>query len=485
MVDAKTDYEQHSFLDGWKDRVVTTGNPSVRNDKATSTLYASTRALVEIPIFPSSMFDVQEILSTTTEKGDPLPANKSLELMIDCTMTAMNRPHMSQYENRYSIDWGMYEPAAAFKVNALTDAGTSIRCQRPSEQCVCTAASSTAGSTITLTVDDTTGFAVNEYVSFGEGFLNTYGYYGKISALTATSLDIVLTKYAFDNSTPSPLPTLLEGMPVIKGGFVFPDSTTYTTNATLAGDIASQIRTLFNWTSSTEKVFVDYNDDTKFYIHPDGTNMNGFVFDPFELEEANNDRNTILPVDCFPAALSLKGKKSDDTLDYVQPMTINLGEIASVEKDFASVVEEVIRRINMAGHPDAKNSTGGSAFDPPPLFTASPSRQHWKPHGYVRAFVIHQWRQDRRTAFRLSSAVLCSCIGAQLCSVVDQQFTTLQAQASGWVWWVVGDEQPSLQSQPFLRHFRLDGETLFPITTLQVRLTGQRISTIPFALTMV
>lgn len=471
MADAKTDYEQHSFLDGWKDRLVTTGNPSVRNDKATSTLYASTRALVEIPIFPSSMFDVQEILSTTTEKGDPLPANKSLELMIDCTMTAMNRPHMSQYENRYSIDWGMYEPAAAFKVNALTDAGTSIRCQRLSEQCVCTAASSTAGSTITLTVDDTTGFAVNEYVSFGEGFLNTYGYYGKISALTATSLDIVLTKYAFDNSTPSPLPTLLEGMPVIKGGFVFPDSTTYTTNATLAGDIASQIRTLFNWTSSTEKVFVDYNDDTKFYIHPDGTNMNGFVFDPFELEEANNDRNTILPVDCFPAALSLKGKKSDDTLDYVQPMTINLGEIASVEKDFASVVEEVIRRINMAGHPDAKNSTGGSAFDPPPLFTASPSSANTGSHmGYVRAFVGSS--VESRTGENGVSIVIHSTVpGASgrnfavwLTNNSPYAYKPKQAVGFGGLL-ATNSRHYKANSFPAPLPLGLDGETFVPITT--------------------
>ena len=57
-VDAKPEWKQHTFLEGWKDRTVSGGNASVRNDHQTSTDYASTRALVELPLFPSMFYDV-------------------------------------------------------------------------------------------------------------------------------------------------------------------------------------------------------------------------------------------------------------------------------------------------------------------------------------------------------------------------------------------------------------------------------------------
>ena len=105
-IDIKPDRTEHSFLPVWKDKVIGADNPSVRNDRQTSTYYASTRALVELPLFPSMFFDVEQRLATSTKKRSPLPANKSMELVLDATMTAMNRPQMKDYESRNAIDWG-------------------------------------------------------------------------------------------------------------------------------------------------------------------------------------------------------------------------------------------------------------------------------------------------------------------------------------------------------------------------------------------
>ena len=103
-IDVSASRTEHSFLPIWKDRVIGTGNPSVRNDRQTSTYTASTRALVEIPLFPSMFYDIEKRLETSETKRTPLPADQSMEMVVDCTMTATNRPHMQQYESRYAID---------------------------------------------------------------------------------------------------------------------------------------------------------------------------------------------------------------------------------------------------------------------------------------------------------------------------------------------------------------------------------------------
>jgi hypothetical protein len=60
-MDSRPIWDEHTNLKGWKDRIIGSGNPSVRNDSQTSTHYASTRALVEIPLFPSMFYDVEKI----------------------------------------------------------------------------------------------------------------------------------------------------------------------------------------------------------------------------------------------------------------------------------------------------------------------------------------------------------------------------------------------------------------------------------------
>ena len=82
-IDSKPLWDQHENLIGWKDRISSANNPSVRNDKQTSTHYASTRALVELPLFPM-FYDVDKIHGDDNEKAHP--KRKSVQLEIDCTM---------------------------------------------------------------------------------------------------------------------------------------------------------------------------------------------------------------------------------------------------------------------------------------------------------------------------------------------------------------------------------------------------------------
>ena len=100
-IDIKATRKENPHLSGWKDVIMSANNPSVRNDKQTSTYYASTRALVEIPIFPSMFFDTQKRLIGSKNKSSPLPAANALEMVIDATMTAANRPQMQHQESKY------------------------------------------------------------------------------------------------------------------------------------------------------------------------------------------------------------------------------------------------------------------------------------------------------------------------------------------------------------------------------------------------
>ena len=125
--------------------------------------------------------------------------------------------------------------------------------------------------------------------------------------------------------------------------------------------------------------------------------MEGFTFDSGNYLYSQDTKPLVPPVECRSGYLSLKGKRSDGiTLDWVRPMKIKLGDIASAGtvSKFEDAVNELIRRINQAGHPNAKNSQGGSAFDPPPLFTNAqgnhdiPASVDTGSHmGYLRAFL--------------------------------------------------------------------------------------------------
>ena len=139
-IDLQPVYTEHPYLKGWKDRIVGTGNASVRNDKQASTYYASTRALTEIPLFPSMFYDVESILDVNNEARTPLPSSNRFLMDIDCTM-ATNRPEMRENESRFAVDWGQRSPVASIEVTDqmhswITHEQTAkrwlIRCQRPS-----------------------------------------------------------------------------------------------------------------------------------------------------------------------------------------------------------------------------------------------------------------------------------------------------------------------------------------------------------------
>ena len=405
-IDIQKNYVENPILKGWKDRIVTSGNPSVRNDKATSTLYASTRSLVELPIFPSMMFDIEKLLKSSVAKGDPLPTDKSTTLTIDCTMTAMNRPQMSEYENRFSKDWGMYKPCASLKVNDASH-GQKIRCMKPSVQTVTIAGSAWDTSATDYEIDlrcATAGFLVGMSVLIGEGgFLAAYphGISGVITAVASSSAMTVKAYNPLETTAISTHPyrqalrsgattsTIYAGIPIVLGDILHvPGMTTNTSSDrdTVRSRLAGSIQSAIGLAST--QVQTDKDDSHKIWIHSDGPDMGAFEVDPLENYMPRNDRPLIPDIECRSAALNLIGKGSSGDARYVMPMDLNLSEIASSKGDFESAFNEIIRRINQAGHPDARNSAGGSAFDPPYIFTSgySTSIDTGSHMGYVRAF---------------------------------------------------------------------------------------------------
>ena len=160
-IDIQPTYTEHPLFPGWKDRIVGSGNASVRNDKQASTYYASTRAITEIPLFPSMFFDVDSIENSDNDSRTPLSTVRSTKMSIDCTMTATNRPQMKTYESRFSIDWGMADDVASIEITdqywdfITADTGRWIsRCQRPSVQGVITNYNNGV-----FTLDDASAFA--------------------------------------------------------------------------------------------------------------------------------------------------------------------------------------------------------------------------------------------------------------------------------------------------------------------------------------
>ena len=434
-IDLQPVYTEHPYLKGWKDRIVGTGNASVRNDKQASTYYASTRALTEIPLFPSMFYDVESILDVNNEARTPLPSTNRFMMSVDCTM-ATNRPEMRENESRFAVDWGQRSPVASIEVTDqmhswITHEQTAkrwlIRCQRPSVQAVVATTAYNAGTGV-LTVDDASAFLKTNgergleancadvfYVTIGEGVLNDgYGFVAKAAYTSGTTLTLTpadtwnpLDTTSTYESQNTNLSNIDLGMTVTLGGYIviggadeasetpiiydYTDSSISNQSfsdfgATLASDLATAIRNLMGLNANA--VHADPNNDKRYYIL-DGPNMEAFEWDILEANESANDRNALHPVICRTNALALKGKKSDgSSLDYVRPLNIDFSDIAVKVEDFNACVNEVVRRINMAGHPQAKNSAGGSAFDPPPLFPLDATNNDTGSHmGYVRAFI--------------------------------------------------------------------------------------------------
>ena len=429
-VDIQPVFAEHPFMPGWKDKIVGSGNASVRNDKQTSTYYASTRALTELPLFPSMFYDVDSLLASDNDARTPIPSDKSFKMSIDCTM-AINRPEMRENESRFAVDWGQHSPVASLEVTDqlydwLAASRTLVRCQRPSVQAVVTSYSSG-----TLNVDDASAFlkttgergleancADNFYVTIGEGVLNSgYGIVAKAAYNNGTSLTITTSETwnPLDTSSneSSNLGNIDAGMTVTLGGFIVVDTNTNVANDSspiilsiadisgigtgetpfglsdrtlVAEELGESVKAIIGL--NADAVHADPNNSARILIL-DGPNMEAFEWDVQSAHESANDRQSLHPILCRTSCLSLKGKKSDGSaLEYVRPLDIDFNSIANTTSDFNVCVEEVIRRINMAGHPQAKNSAGGSAFDPPAIFPVSATDTNTGTHmGYVRAFV--------------------------------------------------------------------------------------------------
>ena len=433
-IDIQPTYAEHPFLQGWKDKVVGAGNASVRNDKQTSTYYASTRALTEIPLFPSMFYDVEKRLLSSDDARTPLPSTHAFKMSVDCTM-ATNRPQMTQYESRFAIDWGLRGRVSSIEVTdqlydlLFTSGRWLIRCQRPSVQGVVTAISGN-----TITVDDYTAFqkATGErgelgyqgtntdynddtsfYVTIGEGVLNSgYGIVAKAAiGSSANELDLTSTEIwnPLDTTANVNANVITVGMTVVLGGYAMLDMSLNSNHASpiiiarteldlqddnsfdtaapkMVGQIATTIKALLGKT--TNAVHADPVNDKR-YLILDGPNMEAFEWDLEELNESSSDRQLVPPILCKTVHYSLEGKKSDGSaLAYVRPLDLDFSDVALKMDDFAECVDEVIRRINMAGHPQAKNADGGSAFDPPPMFPLVTTNKDTGTHmGYVRAFI--------------------------------------------------------------------------------------------------
>jgi len=522
-IDVKPDYMQHAASPGWKDRIISSGNASVRNDKQTSTYYASTRALVELPLFPSMFFDVDKIF--TDEKNAPLPSDKAFEMTVDCTMTAQNRASMKLTESRFGIDWGLESDIAAFTItdqiyklsqysgeNSGTleskgiDTRPVLRCQKPEMTAVITSINTTTG---VITVDDATafsGFAMG-YITIGEGAILDVplGYVGQFTLAGNTFTPTALTKIfsmkkedrisETDSRNGVDLAKILVGMTVMAGGYVVqtPDATSSgwdlelpTASTVNKGSIAASLKAaldkVLGGVGATGLLYpYDPSGATYYYSQGKGPDMEAFDYDVDEVLEAYNDRNIVQGVDCKSNFVSLKGKSSDgNSLLYVLPQILNFSEIVSESRlDFDGCVNELIRRINAAGHPDSLNANRGSAFDPVDIAAGATVISDTGSHmGYVRAFIGERVE---------------SVDGESGVSIVIHSTVPGAAGRNFAVWLTNNSPYPYRPQQAFgfgglltnnSRHYQsssfpaplplgFDGETYIPITTFTGPLHGE------------
>lgn len=540
-IDVAADRTEHSFLPVWKDRVVGTGNPSVRNDRQTSTYYASTRALVELPLFPSTFFDIEQRLPSSTNKRSPNPSDRSMEFVVDCTMTATNRPQMGRYENRWSIDWGLRDGVSALRIHdyAAVVGKTRVRFMRDNAATFATGVSSgTTFNTTYIEVDSINPF-INEggfdapaessgvrtfaaaadhtgaftpsseafVVTVGEGILSDGGirlhvYKTEISGSSHRLYFDAFHDWSDENASLAAVKTAITyGMPVVMGawlsdtqedGNVWPLSelnvSAGTSNATMAQNFVDPMRYTMAFgrmADSKTAISIDPDDDATLLIR-NGPTMEGFVFDPANHLFSDDDFPLQAPVECRTGYLSLKGKRSDGTLDYVRPLRLNAGDIASSGNvsNFNEAVQEFIRRINQAGHPNASNTAGGSAFDPPQLFTTSDgtetvsSSDTGSHMGYVRAFLGGEV-ESRDGESGLSVVIHSTVPGATgrnfavwMHNHSLYPYRPVQAVGHGGLL-ATNSRSYQASSFPAPLPIGMDGETHIPITTFQGGVHGR------------
>ena len=538
-IDAKTEWTEHPFLPGWKDRIVGSGNASVRNDRQTSTDYASTRALVELPLFPSMFYDVDGIYEKVEGNTDGFHSEgKDFEMTIDCTMTAKNRVQMRNYEARNSVDWGFQDSLAAIEIanpiiNAYTGSNNRflnnkrwcIRAQKTSIQAVVTAHDLTLGANSYITVDDvepfinetvqgsfgpqidgTTGVLANKfYITVGEGAVKGYSIPGTLIDQT-NGVFFMLRVHKIVNATnkiyvdtaivrnvnrdmvlnlsgvaPTASSTIFNGAVVTYGGAIRNESLlgseepifVFASTNTTDG-LASSIEGGLKQCLGIENGLINQVKTSKrTYVIIGGTNtrtpvdVGGFEFDVWNRYGFDNNRELKEPIICHPNFTSLKGKSSNGTsLEYVLPSHLNFRDIALKSVSFESCVNELIRQINMAGHPQAKNSFGASAYETP-LQGENKSGSHM---GYVRAFIGKE--VESRTGEKGISIVIHSTVpGASgrefavwLSNKSVYPYRPIQAIGHGGLL-ATNSRSYQMNSFPAPMPIGADGETFVPITT--------------------
>ena len=440
--DVQATWTEHETMKGWKDKIVGSGNVSVRNDRQTSTDYASTRALVEFPLFPSMFFDTDglyRITDPTTSNGNPITHNahakdKSFEIEIDCTMTAMNRVQMSSYEARNCVDWGAKGfPKINFNgLGALNKANSpysyGLKAIQPSIQTVITSGSAlTSGASGSYLQVDSVDAFVNEtlqgsdginrntstgvlgrkmYVIVGEGQIAPVGaptlaycnyYHARVWKIDTSNnrlyIDKAFNRYPQNDevlnlsaSSPSAAAGVFEGASVVMGGVVVNDLTAHNSNELKAdyGDVnfgSSQTITALQNALALSGNIVKISG-----INRD-LGMGCLTWDVFNEWSQDNNRQLREPIECFSVSTGLKGISADgESLVDVQPMVIDFRDIALKVNTFDEAVEELVRRINMAGHPDAQEIQIIDLGDGE-LRARPPTSAYTSHMGYVRAYV--------------------------------------------------------------------------------------------------
>jgi hypothetical protein len=534
--DTKPEWTEHNFLKGWKDRVVGSGNVSVRNDHQTSTDYASTRALVELPLFPSMFYDVDGIYGETDSITNGVhPDRKNVQLTVDCTMTAKNRVQMRNYESRQAVDWGMQDSWAAIEIDrdmpdSLSSGSNSyaLKAQMPSIQAVITGFDLDAGTANSyITVDDTEAF-VNEILgaSFGgpdidetTGVLENKFYITVGEGLVAPTTDPTLTYCTYlmfrvhkiddtnnriyvdkaflryprndltlnlSSTAPKAEDYAFTGATVVLGGVIV-SSTLSAHNETLkvnyAGnpkEIIERLRDelgdclgLENSVFITEINTVDGQNKyhRNLLIIKNHIGMGGLEWDIFNEWGADNNRELREPIVCFPNFTGLKGiDSSGSNLRYVFPNTYDFRDIALKSDGFDSSVNELIRQINMNGHPLAKTADGRSAFDPPAMLASAPTQSSGGHMGYVRAYLGKE--VESRDGEKGRTIVIHSTVpgatGREFAVWIKNDsaypYRPIQAIGHGGL---LATNSRSYQSSSFPAPMPLgaDGETFAPITT--------------------
>ena len=440
--DAKAERTEHDSLSGWKDKVVSSGNVSVRNDRQTSTDYASTRALVEFPLFRSMFYDTDGLYEEIDGVTNGVHAfGKEFKIEIDCTMTAMNRVQMQTYEARNSVDWGMNHGYAGIKVNDAAALGKTnrpysfaLKVINPKIQAVVTSGSvlNTGASNAYIQVDSVEAFVndtlqgtdgINRNTSTGVLGRNFYVIIAEGQAGPTVTHDTSYENYllarvhkidtannrlhidevffrgprtdtiaTFSASAPSAVTKIVEGMSVVMGGIIVNDLTAHSGFGSSVmrvdwGDstnYATQLRTALSLClgMNTTLLFQGTEGEIQHNL-----GMGCLEWDVFNEWSQPNNRQLKEPIECKSILYGLKGISKDGTsLIDVKPQTLNLREIALKSDGFEGCVNEFIRRINMAGHPDAQEITILDPFGTGGKERA-PSDAYISHLGYVRAFL--------------------------------------------------------------------------------------------------